>query len=289
MFSFILKKVLLIGISLGLMIKFNYSNSPQELIEKSAREYVEAYLKPLVTGVGTAVGGGLYHTAKTHHELGVDIGLKSILVPVPKEATTCQVAVPGKDEKVKVSTIVGPSEEVSSQGVLFPGGLNLPVIPLLVPQASVGLIGGWEVMGRFMNFSLKGSKITFWGLAGKYEISKLIPLCPINFSAQIAFQGLNLAEILRWKITSFNLHLSKDLIFFTPYLGLGVEKTVAHLSYTYRPEEGSPEEIALSIEGENNFRAVVGIALNLFLFRITADYNLGKYSSFCLGVCFSFR
>ncbi|MFH1612632.1 MAG: DUF6588 family protein [bacterium] len=280
-------KIMFLMFILGITLL--YSESPEDLIKKTSEEYISGYLTPFVTALGVNMGSGLFHTAKVHGILGFDLGLKGMILLVPEEAKTFEIQVPGLTEKVKVSTILGSSEEKNVDGIIFPGGANISIIPFVIPQASIGVFKGLEVMGRYMTIPIEESNFTVLGIGVKYELSTLIPFCPVNISTQLAYQTLNLADVLKCKTINVNMHVSKNLILFTPYVGIGIDNTKADISYVYKQGTSQAKSASVAIEGENKMRLIIGASFNILFININADYNIGKYPCVSLGSSFSFR
>lgn len=290
------------------------ADSPSDLIKKVGKDIAVPYVQPLVTSIGTAMGGGLFHTANAHESLGFDIGIKAMIVPIPDEAKTFEgtfdvpVRSGGTDVTVKAKTkgkaqtVLGENKETDLElvsapsGVTvtslpkIPGGINLPLAPLGVLQASVGIYKGTEIMvrGMFLPAVLKDDLI----LAGggiKWEFTDIIPGVSefVNIAPQFAYQILRLGEVVNGNTLSFNIHASTDFIpVVSPYLGIGFEKTSFDLEYEF---EGTGENIQLSVDGKNGFRATFGLALRLAFIRLNFDYNIGEFSSFTGGLAISIR
>jgi hypothetical protein len=69
------------------------------------------------------------------------------------------------------------------------------------------------------------------------------------------------------------------------------ETSTVDIAYTYELGDllGTPEEIDLELhfEGENKRRITLGLSVKLLLFNINADYNIGKWNSYTVGLMFS--
>ncbi len=302
------------------VVNISYGKSIEELIEEMSEDLVENYTKPLVTGFGTAMNSGLYHTAAAHKTLGFDLGTRVMWVPIPDDAKTATYSVltltadPTTGDvdttftDVESSTIFGdeqgttPVPPVNTYYIpeTLPGGLDIPVIPLLVPQLNVGIFKGSELMIRFISVPFEETNISLLGLGLKQNFNALpfIPKLPVNIAAQFTYQSFKVGGIVTCNNTNFNLHVSKKLpipiIGLTPYFGLGFENTKMDFTYNFvypDPITGNPQsdKVELSFTGENGFRTVVGLKLKVFILNINADYNIGKYPSYSAGVGLSIR
>ncbi|MEX2089869.1 MAG: DUF6588 family protein, partial [Bacteroidota bacterium] len=148
-------------------------------LSKVAGLNAKNYLGPFLSGLGADLNSGLYHSADLHEVLGFDIGLKVGAVMVKDEDRVFDLEMPdqvtylgftlqagtdydkiitgsptvlgdkgGKEVKVKSTSSYIPLRGQT----LFttPSGFNLKYLPLVAPQASIGLPLGLEVIGRFI-------------------------------------------------------------------------------------------------------------------------------------------
>ncbi|MBL7149862.1 MAG: hypothetical protein ISS80_07295, partial [Candidatus Cloacimonetes bacterium] len=96
---------------------------------------------------------------------------------------------------------------------------------------------------------------------------------------------------------AFNAEISKKLLMWTLYGGLGYEQTRLKADYETEImvyEEAStsfvsqPLDIDFEIDGDNNFRTTFGIRYSLLLLKLYADYTISKYNVFNAGIGISF-
>lgn len=180
-----------------------FSDSLSGHIKRIREGIVVPYVQPLVTSLGTALGGELFHTADAHSMLGFDIGAKFMIVPILDSARTFEgvfdvplfiggnrVVVKAKT-KGKAQTILGKNKETELElvsappGVTvnnlpkIPGGVDLSIVPLGVLQASLGIYKGTEIMirGMFLPKVLKDDLILGGG-AIKWEVTELFLVFP---------------------------------------------------------------------------------------------------------------
>ena len=177
-----------------------------------------------------------------------------------------------------------------------PGGLDLEIAPLAMPQVSVGLPWKSEVLLRMMPTykSDDFGDINFFGLGLKHSVSQYIPMCPVDICAQYVFQSLTVGDLLESKHTAFNIHASKkfSLILFsiTPYVGMGIESSNLKVDYTI---EGTGtymdgRAVNFDLDGDNGFRGRVGFSTRILLFKLYADYSfIGDYGGYSAGFMIS--
>jgi hypothetical protein len=184
------------------------------------------------------------------------------------------------------------------------GGINLEDLaknyaPLPIPQASVGLPFNSEVLIRFLpKYPLEGfGDINFLGIGLKHQISKYIPMCPVDICAQVVYQKLSLGDIITNTNTAFNIHASRKfsllIISITPYVGVGFESSNIKVDYDiptqYLPYPTYPPHVSFDLKGENGFRTRVGFSTRFMFFKLYADYAIGTYPVASAGLMFSFR
>lgn len=171
-------------------------------------------------------------------------------------------------------------------------GINLGFIPLVFPQASIGVGFGTDLMLRFFpTVDLGGGiEIGFIGFGARHSISQYIPLCPVDIAVMAAYQSLKVGTILESNHINFSATVSKDLPFLTLFGGLGYDISNLEMTYIYEEDTPDEQEISYSIDGENGVRANAGLSLNLIPFtRIVADYTISKYPVASLSLVVNFR
>ena len=166
-------------------------------------------------------------------------------------------------------------------------GIDIPVLPLIRPQVSLGLPMNSELLVSYISIPLgdlgDGSFSTF-GL--KHSLDQYFPMPTpfLNAAAQIVFQKLDLGVITS-SHTNINIQASADFPIVTFYGLLGIDNSKLEASYTQL--DGT--EIKFDLKGENSFRTNLGVRLKLAFFYINADYTIGKYNVFSLGTGITIR
>jgi hypothetical protein len=299
---------------------------PIELIKGVGNDMLQEYAKPLVYSYGVAMTSGLYHTAHAHKFLGFDIGIRVQYVQIPTSAKTftahvlaCSVnTTQGKVDTFyldipNAATIFGPVGPDSSfrpaNGITvppaLPGGLGLAGMPFLVPQASVGLfLPGLELMVRGIPYKFQGADLLFAGAGLTEEITAIPGIkLPFNLAVQGYYQMLTLGGMIDSRSYGANIHVSKSLLLFAPYVGVGLDKSTMSFKYDFKfnaPDHIDPETrqlvtvpvslpVNLTYDTGVNFRAVAGIALKLGPILLNADYNWARYSAINAGLSLAIR
>jgi hypothetical protein len=291
------------------------------------------YLAPLFSAWGADLNSGFYHSADLHEVLGFDIGLKAGIVLVKDQdkvfdfvlpdhitynGVTLQAGVdydnviPGSPTAVGASTgktVAVKVKQTSSfvplrgQTILnftTPQGFDMKSVPLLMPQAAIGLPFGLEVVGRFVpNITLPNNvgKVNFIGFGLRHSLDQYIPLMPIDVSIHFMTQKLTISDMNDNKILgasgiAYGMEVSKSLVLFTLYGGYQIEKsswTLEPYSYSDPSTPVSVKVPGFSVDGQNTSRFHAGVRVLLLVVNIHADYSFAKQPVVTAGVGISFR
>ncbi len=309
----------------------------QDKLEKFGEDNGILYVKPLVTAFGTTMNTGLYNTAKTLKPFTFGLNVNMMVAFIPDEDKTF---LPTRPELFIINPVTGediylyeePTEESATvfgdEGILIlhnsalddipgmqsaasdldiqmPNGSNLPAVPFLMPQFNLGLPFGNEILVRGfpkVEINKDVGDFGFWGVGIKHSVSQYIPLIPIDIAVQAAFQNLYVGDILTFTNFNANLQVSKKLLMWTLYTGIGYDKTNVAADYTYEyttlvEDENIPgmyvpgtseQHITFDVDGENEVRATAGFRFSVLLLKLYADYTISKYSVFNAGIGISF-
>jgi hypothetical protein len=302
---------------------FTGLSSFSQTATEDGKSLIEAYIGPLGNSLGAALNNGWYNTAKPHSLGGFDVTITANIVMVPANAKTFNISesnggtfsggetptILGNGDGVSASYNTPPLPATSSD---MPKGLNIPIIPLPMLQAGVGLIKGTELDFRYMPELPIGDagKVGLFGIGLKHDILQWLPIVdkiPIDLSIQAGYTKLS-SEIklidptatispqanLDVSATTVNLILSKKLLMFTPYLGLGYNstKTTFNVEGNYNVA-GLPIDVSdltkIDFESKNNFRANIGFRFNIAVLALQANYTFSEYPTATLGAGISLR
>jgi hypothetical protein len=298
-------------------------------LSKVAGLNAKNYLGSFLSGLGADLNSGLYHSADLHEVLGFDIGLKVGAVMVKDEDRVFDLEMPDQvtylgftlqagtdyDKMITGSPTVlgdGAGKEVKVKSTspyiplrgqtLFttPSGFNLKYLPLVAPQASIGLPLGLEVIGRFIptvSLPEDAGKVNFVGFGLRHDIDQYIPLLPIDIAVHFMTQKLTISDNADKKLltatgTAYGIEVSKSLVLFTLYGGFQIEKSTWDIeSYTFSDvSSGTTVQVpGFSLEGANTSRFHAGIRMLLLFVNIHADYSFATQPVLTAGVGISFR
>lgn len=298
-----------------------------KLVGKNAVNYV----KPIVQGWGADLNSGFYHSADLHDILGFDVQLKVSAARLLDEDKTYDFEMPDQiiynaftlragtdyEKFVRASTAVGPKGETivrtkstsivpNQEIVRLPGGYDLPISPLIVPQAAIGLPFGLEVIGRFIpttTISSEGTdigKVNFLGFGVRHDIDQYIPApLPIDIAVHFMTQKFNFKDandnnLISASAMAYGVEASAKAFIFTLYGGFQLESSKFTIGpYTATYQEGTQTRTArvdaFDIEGKNNSRFHAGVRLVLLIVNVHADYSFAQTPVITIGAGITLR
>jgi hypothetical protein len=303
-------------------------------LSKVAGQNAINYVSPLLSGLGADLNSGFYHSADLHDILGFDIGVKLSAVMVKDADKTFDFVLPdqitysgvtlkaGTDYDKVVSGSPTALGSKTGQDVIVrqsssyiplrgktimttPPGFDFKAIPLIVPQASIGLPLGFEVVGRFIptmtvppsSFGNPIGKVNFIGFGLRHSIDQYIPLCPVDISVHFMTQKLTLSDnndnkVLSGSGTAYGVEVGKSIAVLTLYGGFQLEKStwsIEPYKFTDPTTNISAQLQGFSVDGKNTSRFHAGVRLLLLIINIHADYSFATQPVITAGVGISFR
>ncbi|MBN2017602.1 MAG: hypothetical protein JW794_05685 [Candidatus Cloacimonetes bacterium] len=299
-----MKKIILVFLFLMICAVSLIQADVIEDLTKLGEENAKMYIKPFVNAFGSDLNSGWFSTAKTA-PLSFGLTFNAMLAVVPDKEKTFLAHNPNTelyngDYEVsatvwgKDGAVFTTKDPQVTPDLFLPPGVNFGMIPLVVPQAHLGLPAGFEVELRYIPpYEIKDlGKLTFIGGGVKYQVSKLIPMLSalIPISIQGTYQQLKVGDEVTVNSSFVNLHASRGLVVLpvTIYGGIGYEMTKLKAKYTYKePWTGTDVPIDFDIDGDNGFRLTAGARLKILLIDVMLDYSVAKYQTVRLGVGFS--
>ena len=296
-----------------------YSQSISDQDIAQGEKFISAYFNPMAASFGSSLNNGWYNTAKPHSLGGFDVTFTINTVIIPNSAKTYKIEdkfggvfTSNQDEAF---TILGSSETTemtyknSATGIEetfnMPGGFEIPIIPLPMIQAGIGLIKNTAIDVRCIPMLNIGDNINvnLFGFGVKHDLLQWIPAfgdaIPMSLSLQAGHTSLN-AELevsdqniaLNTKATTINLIASKKLSILTGYAGIGYNTSTttfaADANFNFDGVEFD-EKVEIDFATNKKLRANIGLRLNITLVTIHADYTFAEYPTATLGLGISFR
>lgn len=295
-----MKKILLmltLFIFIGKPMFSQIENRFSQLAETNATEYVQ----PFATTLGTAINSGSYHSADIPTMFSFSVSFKGmyILIPESQKNFTPTFTELGYVANKETATIYGDKGAAyAGPGgyIVMPPGINQSSIPVAYPQVGASLLGTQVLIRYLPKIPItENNDISILGFGLGHSISQYIPLFPVDLAVQALYNNVEISGIMKLKNFAFNIHASKTLGIFIPYVGVQYENTSLDLDYTIEgdPQSGDPvlrndQHISMKIDGTNKFRATVGAALKLTVLVFNADYSLSSQPVVSGGLTFEF-
>lgn len=215
---------------------------------------------------------------------------------------------PGSVTLTDPSTNQPKSYAVGTFGDTIDGvqGIDLPIVPLPLPQLSLGTVYGTMVTLRGAPIDIPAGdfgKVRFFGFGVQHNLGMWLPIPIVDLAVSYystslsikATQNAKEQELLKTTASGFGLNVSKQLGFgflnVTPYAGFGIENSKTTIAYDAPLNTAAgPTTVPFSVEfeGENKSRLTVGMSIRLLIININADYNIGKTNSASAGVFVAF-
>ncbi len=274
-------------------------------IQQFRSSEVGGYIQPLGDLFGANMNAGLYHSAavpKDGFHIRIDVvGMISLVGDEHKvyEATLPEGFVPqgGSFQTATVFGGKGTTFKDANSGLEYKGSdgiVRLSAFPLLVPQLTIGSLFGTEATIRFMKTPQLSqqwfpTRSTLFGIGLRHSISQYLRNAAVDVSVGAFYSTFSLGDIIDFKARTVSLSVSKTVSLFTPYIGLGYERSTMHLHYDFRGEDWQyPRLVDIVIEGANRFRVTGGFMIDLQAVRLFADANFGNVHHYSGGIGFGF-
>ena len=262
------------------LISFSMNIHAQTSLEDNVSTFTSAngslYLQPLADAFGANLNSGFAYDAHIPKAgLNVRVGVKLMGALISDDQKTfMSVAEEDVQANQTLPTVFGGEEpvEVVDIGASIGGVWETGMVPLIVPQLTVGSFMGTEVTLRWFEYEVDESigRIDLLGYGGRHSISQYLPLCPVDIALAFFKQSLKVGDLVDASATSFGIQASKGFGILSVYGGFAYESASLDISYSY---EGDNEttQIVFELDSANSTRMTLGLALNLTLLKIHAD------------------
>jgi hypothetical protein len=228
-------------------------------------------------------------------------------------STTQQLQISGERE-IAAGQSVNYTENINApNGILgdldYPGPLAIPTPTI---QLGVGIVKNTDLIIRYTpeinvgNFSFQS-----FGFGVKHDFKQWIPgmkLLPFDLSALVGYNKLSTTYQIDEEAgqfaefgasaTTVQAIISKKLLFFTPYAGLGfnIVKSDFAMKGDYTFNEGEPSEVTvtdpidIAFDGSGGPRFTVGARVKiLWVLALNVDYTIQKYNTLSVGLGLNIR
>ncbi len=281
--------ILIAGVSLGMGAV--QAQNLEDKVSQYTEENAKGYLQPFADALGAAMNSGLYHNAKIsrlgfHFYLGLET--MTALITEPQKSFSAKIYSGGASPtSIQAPTIFGSTEEVpvpgpGGTGDHFPGGMNLSMLPIAVPQLVLGSFAGTDLTLRWMEFELPEDigrlKVSGWGI--RHSLSQYLLLSPLDIAIGYYSQNFKIGDIVDAKASLVGLQGSVSGKVFVLYGGMGLESSSLNIAYTSEANE----KIAFNLKGKNKTRVTLGMGMHFSGMLLHVDYNMGSQNVVALGI-----
>lgn len=218
-----------------------------------------------------------------------------------------------KDKSTPSMTLYNAGIPVRS--FTLPKGTGRRFIPSPQVQATVGLPKGIDVTLRFIPTIKLGDygSVNMFGIGTRVQLDKfigksMISKLPFNLAVAVGYTKLNYNlnldvqaqgsnytdQKLEGRFTSFNFQglISKKILSFTPFIGLGFQTSHTKLDAkgTYPIDTGMGQTqtftnpVSINKVNFSGLHADVGLQMDYFLLHLYGSYSMGHYNSVNVGI-----
>lgn len=251
------------------------------------------YLEPLADAFGASINSGFFHSAKIERTgFHVYLGLHVMAAPISEDQKTFTAVSEGDfnpPPNTVLPTVFGSNEEVEVEGIdgEIAGVLDTNWFPFAVPQLTVGSLFGTELTLRWFEMKLNDDigkiKLFSWGV--RHSVSQYIPLMPVDVAVGYFRQSFSIGDYVDASAWYAGLQASYSVSILCFYTGFGYESATLGITYKFT-SKGETTNIKFDLDSVNSTRFTIGLALDLPIIKIHADYNIAKQSVFKAGIGF---
>ena len=254
----------------------------------------EGYVKPLAEILGASLNSGFIRAIRPvgpGNGITFRLDLVNGNVFVSESMKTFQATTEGgfhPETTTEAPTIVGDDEPKYVEGTggleyVFPAGLNVSRVGLVVPQVTIGGIRGTDLSVRWIGYSIEEvGDLSLLGLGVRHNISQYFNALPVDLAVGGAYHTISFAESLDLTAMLISAQAGITRGVFSLYGGLGFESSSMTVDYAHEDAENG--RVNIDVDGANGIRATLGAGLSLAILQLYADYSLGTANVLSLGI-----
>lgn len=321
----------LVGLGPATLSAQEFGESLEQLTDANAR----LYLRPVFEGLGAALNTGFAESARAHRSLGFDVGVRIMGAIVPEGRKTFQPVLPdevtyrGQTFQDPYAPADGPARSPTAVGVgqglrvvpsgafadalrdageepesaewtfRFPDGSDVPTVPFVVLQGSLGLGLHTDATVRMIPSVEPSSElgsVRAFGVGGKHEITGWFgPGLPVRVALTGGYQNFEIADYLEATTTTFSVLVGRDVGPLDVYAVGGTTRPSMDVRYEANNPGDNPVappdaiSVAFSPDLASETRFGVGANLRLLVLNISGEMTFGDYDVATLKAGLSFR
>ena len=295
---------------------------------QDAQRFAQGYFNPVMELGIHNLSGGWYNSGKSKKTLAFEVSLignvstwsekqESFLL---NTASYSNLKFADGTEEKYVSTVLGDgstsayAEESLGEGLpnlrtdfSLPAGLRsegIQFLPSAFLQASLGLIKGIEIKGRFLpSMSTNDLSVSMLGGGVQFDISEILPLdrvLPLGISFLLGYTQLDASyqiesnQSIESQIISRNMSLivSTKLPVFNLYGGVGLVSGSSDLNLlgTYQIASGVNFVDPIALQSDvSDLGVTLGAKLKLGFFRLNVDHSFSEFNTTRAGINIGLR
>lgn len=303
--------------------------SLEQLTDANAR----LYARPLTEGLGLAMNAGFAESAAVHQPLGFDVGVRIMGAVVPEGRKSFQPVLPDRitfrgdefqepyepaGEATVTPTAAGAGEGMSvvprgsfeqalrdtgedpdAWAFPFPDGFDVPTIPFVVLQGSLGVGLHTDATVRLVPSVEPTSElgeVRAFGVGGKHELTGWLgPTVPLRVSVTGGYQSFEVEDYLDASTTTFSVLVGRGFGPLEIYGVGGRTDPTMDVRYQARNPGDNPvappdaASIAFSPELAPETRFGIGANFRFVILNISGQMTFGDYDVASLKAGLSFR
>lgn len=298
-----MKKFFTLFLLLFVITALSNSQDLENRINKYTSDFGHGYSQPLVEALGLNMNNGWVSVKSMKDLFSIDVGISAVFVPVPSADKQFLISSPYDGTLQSVPTAVGSSTEtpingapISADPYNYPKGFDIGLIPVVMPQVSVGnLINTRLTIRALPKIKINDfGYLSLFGVGLQHNISAdlLIPM-PVDFGILGSYENLKLGDIANANAYTVSAMVSKRVWKINFYSLLGYDFTKFKFNYTttyFDPATLSKKTTtaAFENEGKNGFKLCVGGTAETRFARFNAGMNFLPKFCFDLGLSVGF-
>lgn len=271
-------------------------------IEKAIRQFgadrVGGYIQPMADLFGADVNGGFFRSAEIpvsgFHLTFELIGMGSMVQDAQKVYTAAAPA-GFSPQTFQTATIFGGQgttvQDAANPSLSFrgsDGALDATLLPFVVPQLSIGSVGGTDLKLRAIPVPETGDlpRTLLFGVAVRHSINQYIPSLPFALAGAVTYTRFTVGDIIDFTGITVGAQVSRSFGVLTLYGGPAWEKSTMELTYDSTDPYSTQKAVDITLDGASAFRFTAGMGLSIGFFKIFGDVHLGSIVGFSGGIGF---
>lgn len=295
-------------------------------------ENAALYAEPVSEGVGWGLGQPVAAEAEALSRLRFEVGARILAALPPSGSTRYDPVLPGQityrgesyadpyglaDGAEGSPTVVARGEgarlepsgefrdalqqegrDPGDYAFRLPAGLNLPAVPFLVAQGSVGVGLGTQLTGSLTPGVRLGDELgtlTSRGITAKHELTHWVPggVGPLSLAVEAGRTSFDVGDVLDGSASHAGVAVSGSSGILTVFGQAGLQRSNVDIRYvaegpvfengdddTDRPRfPGEREEVSFTSTVDTSPRFSAGALFQFYIFRLSTHFTLADYNA----------